>query len=94
MTNQTFANGYALLIGVGADLPVTVKDATAVQDVLLDPSRAAYPLEQVKLLTESSATRQEILNAFDQLIEQVNQNEEARLARLGDELDEIEELLQ
>ncbi len=27
MTNQTFTNGYALLIGVGADLPVTVKDA-------------------------------------------------------------------
>lgn len=77
MTNQTFANGYALLIGVGADLPVTVKDATAVRDVLLDPSRAAYPPEQVKLLTESSATRQEILNAFDQIIAQVNQNPDA-----------------
>ncbi|WP_277926201.1 MULTISPECIES: hypothetical protein [Nostoc] len=28
MTNQTFTNGYALLFSVGADLPVTVKDAT------------------------------------------------------------------
>ncbi len=26
MTSQTFANGYALLIGVGADLPVTAQD--------------------------------------------------------------------
>lgn len=77
MTNQTFANGYALLIGVGADLPVTVKDATALRDVLLDSSRSAYPPEQVKLLTESSATRQEILKAFDQIIAQVNQNPDA-----------------
>ncbi|MEH2317870.1 hypothetical protein [Nostoc sp.] len=42
MTNQTLTNGYALLIGVGADLPVTVKDATAIQDILIDSDRAAY----------------------------------------------------
>jgi hypothetical protein len=36
MTNATFPNGYALLIGVGADLAVTVKDATALRDVLID----------------------------------------------------------
>lgn len=77
MTNQTFTNGYALLIGVGADLPVTVLDATALKDVLIDPSRAAYPLEQVTLLTETSATRQNILAAFDQIIAQVNQNPDA-----------------
>ncbi len=77
MTNQTFAHGYALLIGVGADLPITVKDATALRDVLINPNRAAYPLNQVNLLTETSATRQEILTAFDQLIEQVNQDPDA-----------------
>ncbi|MBD2614680.1 caspase family protein [Nostoc punctiforme FACHB-252] len=77
MTNQTFINGYALLIGVGADLPVTVKDATAIQDILIDQSRAAYPPEQVILLTETSATRQNILAAFDQIITQVNQNPDA-----------------
>ena len=77
MTNQTFSNGYALLIGVGADLPVTIKDATAVSDVLIDPSRAAYPLKQVQLLTETAATRQNILDAFDQLIAQVNQTPDA-----------------
>ncbi|MGH8002799.1 MAG: caspase family protein [Brasilonema sp.] len=77
MTNQTFAHGYALLIGVGADLPITVKDATALRDVLINPNQAAYPLNQVNLLTETSATRQHILKAFDQLIEQVNQNPHA-----------------
>lgn len=41
-THQTFANGYALLIGVGADIPVTVKDATALRDVLVDSTRAGY----------------------------------------------------
>ena len=77
MTNQLFANGYALLIGVGDDLPVTVKDARALQDVLIDPSRAAYPPEQVALLTEGSATRQQIFAGFDRLIEEVSQNPKA-----------------
>ncbi|MEH1856309.1 MAG: hypothetical protein V7L11_32635 [Nostoc sp.] len=39
MTNQTLTNGYALLIAVGADLPVTVKDARAIQDILIDSDR-------------------------------------------------------
>ncbi|MBX9258970.1 hypothetical protein H1Q63_34475 [Desmonostoc muscorum CCALA 125] len=39
MTNQTFTNGYALLIGVGAGLPVTVKDVTAIGDILIDSDR-------------------------------------------------------
>jgi hypothetical protein len=77
VTGQTFVNGYALLIGVGADLPVTVEDATALRNVLVDPNRAAYPLAQVTLLTETAATRQQILAAFDQTIAQVNQNPEA-----------------
>jgi hypothetical protein len=77
VTKQRFSDGYALLIGVGADLPITVKDATALKDMLVDPSRAAYSPEQVKLLTETSATRQNILNALEQLIEQVNQNPDA-----------------
>lgn len=77
MVKTTFSNGHALLIGVGADLPVTVKDATALRDVLVDPTRAAYPLEQVELLAEVKATRKGILEAFDRLIEQVNQNPDA-----------------
>lgn len=77
MTNAIFTNGFALLIGVGADLPVTVKDATALKNVLIDPNRAAYPPQQITLLTETSATRQNILSAFDQIITQVNQNPDA-----------------
>jgi len=77
LTNATFSNGYALLVGVGADLPVTVKDATALRDVLVNPSRAAYPPEQVELLTETKANRQNILEAFDKLIRQVNDNPDA-----------------
>lgn len=77
MVNSTFSNGNALLIGIGADLPVTVKDAIALRDVLVDPTRAAYPREQVELLTEAKATRKEILEAFDRLITRVNQNPDA-----------------
>ncbi len=44
---ETFTPGYAVVIGVGADLPVTVEDAAAVADLLRDPSRCAYPAEQV-----------------------------------------------
>lgn len=75
--NQTFINGHALLIGVGADLPMTVTDATGVNDILVDPQRAAYNKENVTLLTEESANRQSILNSFDDLIEKSNSNPEA-----------------
>lgn len=77
MTTQTFSNGYALLVGIGADLPVTVQDATVLYNLLIDPSCAAYSTEQVALLTETAATRQQIITAFDQLIERVSQNPEA-----------------
>jgi hypothetical protein len=41
VTSQTFSNSYALIVGIGADLPVTVKDATALYNLLIDPGRAA-----------------------------------------------------
>lgn len=62
-----FSQGHALLIGVGADLPVTIKDATGIADILQDPERCAYPQNQVTLLTETTATRQGILGALDDL---------------------------
>lgn len=77
MTNGTFAHGYALLIGVGADLPVTVKDATVLHDLLIDPARAGYREAQVVLLTETKAYRQNLLTAFDRLIQQVENDPEA-----------------
>ncbi len=70
MTDK-FVPGHALLIGVGADLPSTVRDAVALRDVLTDPRRGAYLPEHVESLTEASANRQGILDAFNRLIERV-----------------------
>ncbi len=70
---QTFNHGYALLIGVGAiakypdwSLPVTVKDMTALRDLLTAPTRCAYPdsEEHVRLLHDQTATRQGILDGL------------------------------
>lgn len=66
-----FANGYALIVGVGADLPVTVTDAQGVCELLTDPSRCAYPTSHVKLLTEAKADRTAVLTALDELATQV-----------------------
>ncbi|MBK9709820.1 MAG: caspase family protein [Kouleothrix sp.] len=74
---ELFLHGHALLIGVGRDLPTTVKDATALRDILVDPHRAAYPPNQVTMLVESAAERQNILNAFDRLISKVIADEQA-----------------
>lgn len=75
--SSTFNHGYALLIGVGADLPVTVQDAKGLRDILVDSGRCAYPPGQVKLLTEGQATRQGVLDGLDWLIDQVPDDPEA-----------------
>ncbi len=72
-----FTHGYALLIGVGGDLPVTVKDATVLRDILIAPQRCAYPPEQVKLVTKNQASRQGILDGLDWLISHVQRDEKA-----------------
>lgn len=66
----TFFDGFGLLVGIGADLVDTVTDATGLYNVLVNPKRAAYPSENVQLLTEDKAKRQDILDAFDKLIKQ------------------------
>ena len=72
-----FKNGYALMVGVGADLSVTIKDATAIRDILIDSQRCAYPVNQVRLLTEEKASRQNILDSLDRLATQVSVETEA-----------------
>jgi energy-coupling factor transporter ATP-binding protein EcfA2 len=62
-----FSQGHALLVGVGADLPNTVEDASGMAEILKDPTRCAYPSEQVTLLTARAATRDVILTALDEL---------------------------
>ncbi|MCW9036839.1 hypothetical protein, partial [Altibacter sp.] len=67
----TLDKAYAILIGVGADLPASVEDARAIYDLLSDPNLAGYKKENITLLTEEQATRDNILKAFDALIETV-----------------------
>ena len=43
--SELFTLGYAVVIGVGADLPVTVTDATAIADLLQDPARLRLPTQ-------------------------------------------------
>ena len=62
-----FIDGYALLIGAGADLPNTVDDAIGMANILMDSERCAYPGEQVHVLTSGEATRQAILAGLDAL---------------------------
>jgi uncharacterized caspase-like protein len=62
-----YNQGHALLVGVGAELPVTVQDASALVELLRDPARCAFPSTQVHLLTEANADRAQVLSALDAL---------------------------
>ncbi|HNL08000.1 MAG TPA: caspase family protein, partial [Chitinophagales bacterium] len=68
---NTFSNGYALLIGVGADLAVTIKDAKDLKEILCHPQRSAYPKDHVWCLTDKNATNEGIKKAFDALKEKL-----------------------
>jgi hypothetical protein len=67
LTMAIFDQGYALVVGVGADLPDTIQDAEGLAGVLRDSQRCAYPPDQVVLLTGERATRQHILDSMDTL---------------------------
>jgi hypothetical protein len=62
-----FDQGFALVVGVGADLPNTVDDAQGLADTLKDPARCAYPSQQVHLLSGEGAGRKVVLSALDAL---------------------------
>lgn len=65
--SETFDNGHALIIGVGADLLNTIDDAQGLADILKDEERCAYPPGQVHLLTGPAADRGAVLAALDKL---------------------------
>jgi len=67
-----FDQGHALVVGVGADLPNTVDDATGLAGILNDPARCAYLPGQVRLLTGEGATRAAVLSALDALAQSVD----------------------
>ena len=62
-----FRDAYAVVIGVGGDLPVTVADAEAIAKILCDPERCAVPKENVRVLTDLDATRTGIIGALEDL---------------------------
>jgi len=70
--NQIFTHGYALLIGVGTSsypawsLPVTVKDAKAIQAILTDSTLCSYPNDDqhIRLLSDSQATHDAIIDGL------------------------------
>jgi len=68
--SELFSQGYAVVIGVGADLPSTVDDAVGLAAFLQDLARCAYPEEQVNLLTSETATRVNILGILEKLAAQ------------------------
>src|SRR5271165_3479883 len=74
---ESFAQGYALLVGIGQtdyekwSLPVTVKDAQAIRAVLTDPGLCAYPDDHVHILHDQGATRDTILEGLDWLAQRV-----------------------
>jgi uncharacterized caspase-like protein len=72
--SPSFQSGHALLIGAGADLPFTIDDARGIADILKDPERCAYPVNQVELLTGEAAGRQAVLDAFDRLAEAADES--------------------
>ena len=82
---KLFNHGYALLIGVGTcdydnwSLPVTVKDAHSLYHVLTDPDSCAYSkdLNDVRVLHNTSASRQSIENGLVWLQAKTENDEEA-----------------
>jgi uncharacterized caspase-like protein len=64
---SSYIDGYALIIGVGSDLPTTTRDARAVAKLLKDPLRCALPENQVWEIIEEDAHRANLLRKLDEL---------------------------
>jgi hypothetical protein len=71
---MAFDQGHALVIGIGsytfvpqANIPISVTDATRVQEVLCDPHLCGYPPAQVTLLHDGTATRDGLVKALEAL---------------------------
>lgn len=76
-------NAYALLIGIGKDLPASTRDAKAIAQLLANPEKVGYKPENIQLLVEEEATRDGILEAFDQLIKKTNEDSSVLLFYSG-----------
>jgi hypothetical protein len=73
-------NAYALIVGIASHaavrpLPQTIlNDARDVFDVLVDPQRGGYLLQNMKLLLDEQATRAAIETALDELADHANRD--------------------
>ncbi|MBD2543003.1 caspase family protein [Planktothricoides raciborskii] len=67
-----FQQGFALVVGVGGDLPNTIDDAKGLANILKDEGRCAYPTNQVNLLVSEAAIRENILSGLDNLAQTSN----------------------
>lgn len=74
-----FDHGYALLVGVGADLPSTLRDAERMAGLLRDPSRCGYRAENVRVLRGPAATREELLAGLEWLAHCSREDPEATI---------------
>lgn len=83
--NTLFTKGYALLIGVGKckeqdlSLPTTVKDTGAIYNVLIDPNLCAYPEDNIQILNNEEATKANILEGLQWLIEKAQSDQDATI---------------
>lgn len=74
---------YALIIGVGKDLPVTENDAKSLAKVIGKKKYGNYLDENITLLTGKKATRKGILEAFDTLLKTVDEDSSVLLFYSG-----------
>ncbi len=72
-----FEHGYAVVVGVGDDLPATVIDAKQIGEMLTDPKHCAFPKENVCIRVENMAKRDGILKALDCLAAKVAKDPKA-----------------
>ena len=74
---KLYTSGHAVIVGVGDDLPCTVRDATGLAGILTDPRRCAYPKDQVRVLKEQEATKANIVAALENLAARTQEHPEA-----------------
>ncbi|MCW5519391.1 caspase family protein [Aureitalea sp. L0-47] len=67
-------NAYGLIIGVGNDLPASVRDAQAIYNILSNKDLAGYLEENLTLLVEEDATDIKIKNALQELVKKTNED--------------------
>ena len=58
------SNAYALIIGVGNDLPASARDARAIFNILADKELAGYLKKNITMLVEKQATNINILKRW------------------------------